>query len=70
MSSTLQQKYKDSASSVSIHDLEEGQRYCTKVQYIYHNKPVGLESCTQCEVIPMSSKTMLIGAAARDPYLT
>ncbi|XP_040004408.1 interferon gamma receptor 2 [Xiphias gladius] len=47
-----QQKYKDAASSVSIHELEEGQRYCTKVQYIHYNKPVGPESCTQCEVIP------------------
>lgn len=44
----------DGASSVSIHGLEEGQRYCIKVQYINYNIPVGAESCTQCEVIPES----------------
>ncbi|KAG7503256.1 hypothetical protein JOB18_034550 [Solea senegalensis] len=48
------QKYKDAISSVTISNLEEGQRYCAKVQYVYFGKPMGLESCTQCEVIPKS----------------
>ncbi|XP_060944234.1 uncharacterized protein LOC133021412 isoform X2 [Limanda limanda] len=48
------QKYEYGTSSVTILKLEEGQRYCTKVQYILHEQPVGLESCTRCEVIPVS----------------
>ncbi|XP_062258587.1 interferon gamma receptor 2 isoform X1 [Platichthys flesus] len=51
---SLQQKYEYGTSSVTILKLEEGERYCTKVQYILYNQPVGLESCTQCEVIPVS----------------
>uniref|UniRef100_A0A8D3B2Z1 Fibronectin type-III domain-containing protein n=1 Tax=Scophthalmus maximus TaxID=52904 RepID=A0A8D3B2Z1_SCOMX len=48
------QMYEDGTSSVTIHKLEEGKHYCTKVQYIIFNQPYGLESCTQCEVIPES----------------
>ena len=44
---------------MTIGELEEGQRYCMKVQYFLYNVPAGLESCTQCEFIPVSSKTML-----------
>ncbi|XP_035459933.1 interferon gamma receptor 2 isoform X1 [Scophthalmus maximus] len=51
---SLQQMYEDGTSSVTIHKLEEGKHYCTKVQYIIFNQPYGLESCTQCEVIPES----------------
>ncbi|XP_073329407.1 interferon gamma receptor 2 [Pagrus major] len=43
-------KCKDSVASMSIDGLQEGQRYCVKVQYIYHSEDlVGLPSCTQCE---------------------
>ncbi|GAA6219753.1 uncharacterized protein LOC108897140 isoform X2 [Lates japonicus] len=48
------QKYEDALYSVSIPGLEEGQRYCIRVQYMLYDKPVGPESCTQCEVIPGS----------------
>ncbi|XP_018552104.1 interferon gamma receptor 2 isoform X1 [Lates calcarifer] len=48
------QKYKDAVYSLSIPGLEEGQRYCTRVQYMLYEKPFGPESCTQCEVIPES----------------
>ncbi|KAG7239126.1 hypothetical protein INR49_030006 [Caranx melampygus] len=50
------QEYKEGVSSVPINNLEEGQRYCAKVQYIYFTEKIGLESCTQCEVIPGPSK--------------
>ncbi|KAM9802253.1 interferon gamma receptor 2 isoform X7 [Syngnathus typhle] len=49
------EKYEDAVSSVSINNLKEGERYCAKVQYTYFDHPVGLSSCTQCEVIPQSS---------------
>ncbi|XP_044071627.1 interferon gamma receptor 2 [Siniperca chuatsi] len=52
------QKFKDDVSSVSFNELQEGQHYCTKVQYIYFNKPFGLPSCTQCVVIPESRKNL------------
>ncbi|XP_061142740.1 interferon gamma receptor 2 isoform X8 [Syngnathus typhle] len=48
------EKYEDAVSSVSINNLKEGERYCAKVQYTYFDHPVGLSSCTQCEVIPQS----------------
>ncbi|XP_023273417.1 interferon alpha/beta receptor 1-like isoform X1 [Seriola lalandi dorsalis] len=51
---SLQEKYVDGVASVSIKSLKEGQRYCTKVQYMYFTKLIGPESCTQCEVIPRS----------------
>ncbi|XP_061698128.1 uncharacterized protein LOC133512470 isoform X2 [Syngnathoides biaculeatus] len=49
--------YGDAVSSTSIDNLKEGQRYCVKVQYTYFGNPVGLPSCPQCEVIPLSSPT-------------
>lgn len=61
----LQKSYQDGVSSVSIHDLEQGQRYCIKVQYLLYYRVTGLASCTQCEVIPKSGKTMVTSAAAR-----
>ncbi|XP_040912931.1 interferon gamma receptor 2 isoform X2 [Toxotes jaculatrix] len=51
---SLERMYEDGTLSVSISNLEEGQRYCTKVQYLYYSDPIGLERCTQCEVIPKS----------------
>ncbi|KAF7656973.1 hypothetical protein LDENG_00033680 [Lucifuga dentata] len=52
--------YEDAASSVSVSELEEGQRYCIKVQYLYYGVPIGAPSCTQCVLIPESSvKTQL-----------
>lgn len=59
----LQEDYQDGVSSVSIHSLEQGQRYCIKVQYLFYLKVVGLASCTQCVVIPRSGKTMVTSAA-------
>ncbi|XP_030284179.1 uncharacterized protein LOC115588110 [Sparus aurata] len=44
--------FKDSVASVPINGLQEGERYCVKVQYIYLGYPVGLPSCTKCELIP------------------
>lgn len=62
--SSLQRNYQDGASSVSIHDLEQGQRYCIKVQYLLYTDITGTASCIQCEVIPESGKTVVIYAAA------
>ncbi|NP_001347725.1 interferon gamma receptor 2 precursor [Acanthochromis polyacanthus] len=56
-------KYTDVASSETIRELEEGQRYCVQVQYIATNNPVGLASCIQCELIPQSgdsTQTLII----------
>lgn len=50
--------FRNVGSSMSIHDLQEGQRYCISVEYIFFSKPVGLPSCTQCEIIPESSTVM------------
>ncbi|XP_019955328.1 interferon gamma receptor 2 isoform X1 [Paralichthys olivaceus] len=52
------QKYKKGISSVTIKKLEEGQRYCVKVQYVQLDEPVGPESCIQCEVIPVSRQQL------------
>ncbi|KAF3842668.1 hypothetical protein F7725_001517 [Dissostichus mawsoni] len=46
--------YKDGPASVTIDELQEGQRYCTRVQYLYFKDTVGLPTCTQCELIPES----------------
>uniref|UniRef100_A0A671XSZ6 Uncharacterized LOC115588048 n=2 Tax=Sparus aurata TaxID=8175 RepID=A0A671XSZ6_SPAAU len=51
--------FKDSVASVPINGLQEGERYCVKVQYIYLGYPVGLPSCTKCELIPKTSKSLL-----------
>ncbi|XP_057709177.1 interferon gamma receptor 2 isoform X1 [Corythoichthys intestinalis] len=51
----LLEAYEDAVSSVSIDNLKEGEHYCASVQYTYFDKPVGLASCPQCEVIPQSS---------------
>ncbi|XP_076602894.1 interferon gamma receptor 2 isoform X2 [Chaetodon auriga] len=48
--------YEDDVSTVSLRGLQEGQRYCTRVQYIYINVPIGLPSCTRCMLIPESKK--------------
>lgn len=60
-----QQKYADVLSSVTIPDLQEGQRYCAAVQYIVFDLPVGLATCARCELIPKSSKTLLVAAATK-----
>lgn len=44
-------------SSVTIHHLQEGQRYCVMTQYLLFNKPVGPPSCVYCELIPESCKS-------------
>ncbi|XP_028250130.1 interferon gamma receptor 2 [Parambassis ranga] len=48
------EEYKAASSSVTINDLEEGQRYCVKVEYIVYYEPKGLASCVQCELIPVA----------------
>lgn len=44
--------YADSVSSVTVSELQAGQRYCMKVQYVLLSEPVGLPSCPRCERIP------------------
>ncbi|XP_029936067.1 interferon gamma receptor 2 isoform X2 [Myripristis murdjan] len=51
------QEYERSISSVVIRDLEEGVRYCVKVQFAVHEKFMGPPSCRLCEVIPHSDST-------------
>ncbi|XP_033966073.1 interferon gamma receptor 2 isoform X1 [Pseudochaenichthys georgianus] len=48
------QGYKDGPASVTIDELQEGQRYCTRVQYLYFTHTEGLPTCTQCALIPES----------------
>ncbi|XP_056145458.1 uncharacterized protein LOC130120763 isoform X2 [Lampris incognitus] len=48
------QKFRVATSSESIRELEEGVNYCVRVQFIYHDKPLGPPGCTQCTVIPES----------------
>ncbi|KAM7380944.1 hypothetical protein PAMP_004209 [Pampus punctatissimus] len=45
----------DTVSSTTLPGLEEGRRYCARVQYIYMGKPEGLSSCSVCHVIPTSN---------------
>lgn len=52
----LEQMLKDTEASVSVGDLEEGQRYCIRAQYLYFSTPVGMSSCSECHLIPQSSK--------------
>lgn len=54
------QDYKDGLASVTIDELQEGQRYCTRVQYLYHKNTVGLPTCTQCELIPESDSRQTV----------
>lgn len=59
------QMYRDAASSDIISPLEEGQRYCVQVQYLIMNKPFGLASCIQCELVPESgnsTQTLIISS--------
>ncbi|XP_074514447.1 interferon gamma receptor 2 isoform X1 [Sebastes fasciatus] len=49
-------QYEDSVATVTIPGLQEGQRYCTEVQYLYYEDPVGLPTCSQCAVILESKK--------------
>ncbi|KAK5921443.1 hypothetical protein CgunFtcFv8_025148 [Champsocephalus gunnari] len=48
------QGYKDGPASVTIDELQEGQRYCTRVQYLSFTRTEGLPTCTQCALIPES----------------
>ncbi|TDH07149.1 hypothetical protein EPR50_G00121780 [Perca flavescens] len=54
--SLLYAKYEDALASVTIPELQEGQRYCVQVQNIYFGKCVGLPTCPQCVLIPESKK--------------
>lgn len=45
-------EYMRQTSSVTIPDLEEGQRYCVRVQYLLYGDAVGMSSCPICEEIP------------------
>ncbi|XP_070694697.1 interferon gamma receptor 2 [Pempheris klunzingeri] len=58
------EEYGDTLSSVSISGLQEGQRYCIKVQYILSTVPKGMPSCIQCELIPESEPQQTGTAAA------
>ncbi|KAK5861590.1 hypothetical protein PBY51_022973 [Eleginops maclovinus] len=51
------QDYKDDVASVTINELQEGQRYCAKVQYLYYKHTVGMPSCAQCMLIPHSGSS-------------
>nr|XP_046259878.1 uncharacterized protein LOC124066979 isoform X2 [Scatophagus argus] len=49
------ENFKDGVSSLSIEGLQEGQRYCVKVQFLNFSNPTGLPRCPQCELIPNST---------------
>ncbi|XP_060909569.1 interferon gamma receptor 2 isoform X2 [Labrus mixtus] len=44
----------DSSSSLTLPQLEPGQRYCAQVEYILHRWSVGPPSCSLCELVPHS----------------
>ncbi|XP_061580311.1 interferon gamma receptor 2 [Cololabis saira] len=46
------QLFREAASSQFIRDLEVGQKYCAKVEFLLYDKPYGAASCLQCEVVP------------------
>uniref|UniRef100_UPI0037E74D1B interferon gamma receptor 2 isoform X2 n=1 Tax=Semicossyphus pulcher TaxID=241346 RepID=UPI0037E74D1B len=48
------QHFEDSSSSLTLRQLQEGQRYCTQVHFILHSQAVGPPSCSQCELIPQT----------------
>ncbi|NP_001347691.2 interferon gamma receptor 2 precursor [Larimichthys crocea] len=48
--------YEDDEASVSLHGLEEGVRYCMKVQYMVFGNPAGPPSCIKCELIPKTKE--------------
>lgn len=48
------EEYGDFFASHTIDNLEPGQRYCVRVQYVRLDRPIGLSTCPQCEVIPLS----------------
>lgn len=52
------QLYEDSPSTHTLPKLQEGQRYCIQVEFILHDKPVGLPTCPQCELIPHTDAGM------------
>lgn len=57
------EEYTDSSSSKFFDDLDVGQQYCVKVQFLLHAKPLGPASCVQCETIPdfgESKRTQII----------
>ncbi|XP_034041884.1 interferon gamma receptor 2 [Thalassophryne amazonica] len=53
-------KHIDAASSVTIPEMEEGQRYCVKVQHLLHGRSIGPPSCIQCEIIPASKNNQTV----------
>ncbi|XP_029968498.1 interferon gamma receptor 2 [Salarias fasciatus] len=53
----------NSDSSWTMDNLEAGQRYCAKVEYVIFNKSVGLSSCVQCEQIPEHDSTHSVTVA-------
>ncbi|KAK9538151.1 hypothetical protein VZT92_005704 [Zoarces viviparus] len=46
------EEHVDAVSSVTIPELQQGQRYCVEVQYLYFSHPVGLGACARCELVP------------------
>lgn len=38
----------DASSSLTVHDLDEGQRYCVQVHYVVFGRIAGPSSCVQC----------------------
>ncbi|XP_041856726.1 uncharacterized protein LOC121649743 isoform X2 [Melanotaenia boesemani] len=57
-------KHEEAAASETIRDLEEGQRYCAWVQYVYMTRPVGPPRCMQCEttLVKSAKETAIITA--------
>ncbi|XP_041662193.1 interferon gamma receptor 2 [Cheilinus undulatus] len=59
-----QQLSRFSPSSVTLPSLEEGQRYCTQVEFMLHGQPVGPPSCPLCETIPHTGVQVSAGVVA------
>ncbi|CAJ1078870.1 interferon gamma receptor 2 isoform X2 [Xyrichtys novacula] len=48
----------DSTSSLTLRQLQEGQRYCAQVGFILYNKSLGPPTCPKCELIPNKDAEM------------
>lgn len=51
-----------SHSTHTLRNLQEGQRYCIQVEFMLYDKPVGLPTCPQCELIPHTEAEVNPGA--------
>ncbi|XP_054470845.1 interferon gamma receptor 2 [Anoplopoma fimbria] len=57
-------QYADALASVTLRELQGGQRYCAEVQFLRFEKPFGPATCTQCVMLQSSEnpKSQIVAA--------